>query len=54
MGTGVFFLLAGLLFLLEQTGVVALRGSYLWPALLIGLGIALLAGAVAPGSRRGR
>lgn len=45
IGAGVFFVLAGVLFLLDQLDVLTLRASYLWPALLIGLGVAVLAGA---------
>lgn len=45
LGAGVFFVLAGVLFLLDQLDVLTLRASYLWPVLLIGLGVAVLAGA---------
>jgi hypothetical protein len=44
VGTGIFFLIAGVLFLLDQLNVVDLRGSYLLPALLIAFGVALLVG----------
>jgi hypothetical protein len=37
-----FFIVAGVLFLLERLGVIELRAAVLWPLLLIALGVALL------------
>jgi Domain of unknown function (DUF5668) len=41
---GVFFLIAGIAFLLDRTGVVQLQLKTLGPVLLIGLGVAVLVG----------
>jgi hypothetical protein len=39
---GVFFVLAGVLFLLDRLGVLEVRGRYLWPTLLIAVGAGVL------------
>jgi hypothetical protein len=41
--SGVVFLLLGLLFLLDEVGAVDFEIRWVWPALLIGLGVAWLA-----------
>lgn len=43
LGIGIFFLVAGVLFLLDAIEVLDLRPEFLLPLLLIGFGIALLA-----------
>lgn len=45
LGLGLFFVAAGVLFLLERLGLLEVRGRLLLPLLLIGLGVALLATA---------
>jgi hypothetical protein len=45
LGFGIFFVLAGVVFLLESLGVVEIRAAVLWPLLLIALGGALLVAA---------
>lgn len=45
LGFGIFFVVAGLVFLLEALGVLEFRASVLWPVLLIALGTALLLAA---------
>lgn len=45
LGFGIFFIVAGLLFLLERLGVLEIRAAVLWPLLLIALGLALLLAA---------
>ncbi len=45
---GVFFVLAGVAFLLDHLGVWNLRGRYLVPLLLIALGVAILVGGRRP------
>ena len=42
-GAGAFFALAGVLFLLERLDVVQLSAGVLWPLLVIGLGLAVVA-----------
>lgn len=42
LGFGIFFITAGILFLLERLGILEIRASVLWPLLLIALGAALL------------
>jgi hypothetical protein len=42
LGFGIFFIVAGLVFLFERLGVLELRAAVLWPLLLIALGLALL------------
>ncbi|HXF71313.1 MAG TPA: DUF5668 domain-containing protein [Actinomycetota bacterium] len=44
LGLGLFYAAAGTLFLLDRLGVLDLRARYLLPLLLIGLGVAMLAG----------
>jgi len=44
LAVGLFFVAAGALFLLDALEVVSIRAGYLWPLLLIGFGIALIAG----------
>jgi drug/metabolite transporter (DMT)-like permease len=46
---GLIFVGLGILFLLERLGLLSLAGQYLWPILLIVLGIVVLLGE---GSRR--
>ncbi|TML58746.1 MAG: hypothetical protein E6G17_12070 [Actinobacteria bacterium] len=43
--SGLLFLLLGLAFLAKQTGWVDVEAAWVWPALLVGLGLAGLAGA---------
>lgn len=45
LGFGIFFVVVGVLFLLERLGVFELRAAVLWPVLLIALGVALLIAA---------
>jgi hypothetical protein len=45
LGFGIFFVVVGVLFLLERLGVFEIRAAVLWPLLLIALGLALLAAA---------
>jgi cell wall-active antibiotic response 4TMS protein YvqF len=45
LGFGIFFIVAGAVFLLERLGVFELRAAVLWPLLLIALGAALLVAA---------
>jgi hypothetical protein len=42
VGAGVFFVLAGLVFLLDGVEVIAVGTAWLWPLLLIALGTALV------------
>jgi hypothetical protein len=42
LGFGIFFIVAGVVFLLDRLGVLELRAALLWPLLLIALGLALL------------
>jgi hypothetical protein len=42
LGAGVFFVLAGLVFLLDGIEVIAVGTAWLWPLLLIALGTALV------------
>jgi hypothetical protein len=42
LGFGIFFIVAGVVFLLDRLGVLELRATVLWPLLLIALGLALL------------
>ncbi|MFA5787012.1 MAG: DUF5668 domain-containing protein [Actinomycetota bacterium] len=48
LAAGIFFVLAGTMFLLDELSVLSLRARYLWPLLLIAFGIAMLAGAGSP------
>lgn len=47
---GILFIVLGALFLLERAGVLEVRAAYVWPLVLITLGVGILLG----GSRRGR
>lgn len=42
VGAGVFFVLAGLIFLLDGLEVIAVGTSWLWPLMLIALGTGLM------------
>jgi hypothetical protein len=42
VGAGVFFVLAGVFFLLDRLGVLEVRAQLLWPALLIAVGAGIL------------
>jgi len=48
LGIGIFFLAAGVLFLLDALETLDLRAEFLLPLLLIGFGIALIAGGREP------
>jgi cytochrome c oxidase subunit IV len=50
---GIFFVLAGLAFLLDRLGVWNLRARYLVPLLLIALGVAILVGGRRPSRHSG-
>ncbi|MGH2676674.1 MAG: LiaF transmembrane domain-containing protein [Actinomycetota bacterium] len=41
-GAGVFFVVAGVLFLLDGLEVISVGAAWLWPGLLIALGAALV------------
>lgn len=43
---GIFFIIMGVVFLLDQLDVIDLRPGLVWPLLLIGFGVGVLAGAV--------
>jgi hypothetical protein len=43
---GVLFVVAGVVFGLEQLGVITLSAGIVWPLLVVGLGLAMVAGAV--------
>jgi hypothetical protein len=45
LGFGLFFIVAGVVFLLEALEIIEVRASILWPVLLIALGAALLLAA---------
>jgi hypothetical protein len=45
LGFGIFFIVVGVVFLLERLGVFEIRAAVVWPLLLIVLGIALLVAA---------
>lgn len=51
VGSGVFFVLVGLVLLLDALGVWSLSGRVLFPVLLVLAGIAVLAGGLAGGRR---
>lgn len=42
---GVIFIILGFIFLLEKLGLLVISGAYVWPALLIVVGVAVLAGS---------
>lgn len=46
LAMGIFFVLAGGAFLLEALDVWNLRVRHVWPLLLIGFGVALVAGSL--------
>jgi len=52
LAAGLLFVVLGVVFLLEQLNVFDLRAVYVWPVVLIVLGVAILASGVAA-SRRG-
>lgn len=45
LGVGIFFIVVGLVFLLERLGVLEVRAGVVWPLLLIVLGLAVLVAA---------
>jgi hypothetical protein len=49
---GVIFVVIGVVFLLEQLDVYELRAVYVWPVVLIAVGVAVLLGGLS--SLRGR
>ena len=44
-GAGAFFVLAGVVFLLDGLDVITVSVAWLWPVLLIGLGVAMVLAA---------
>ena len=44
LAAGIFFFLTGVVFLLDRMGVWEVRGTLVWPLLLIVLGVMILAG----------
>ena len=44
MGFGIVFMAAGAAFFLDAVGVLDLAAAYVWPVLLIGIGLALIIG----------
>ena len=52
LGFGVFFVLVGAAFLLHELDVWELQFSYLFPLLLIGVGVSMLVGWAASATRR--
>jgi len=46
LASGIFFILAGVAFLLDSLEVWTLRPAQLWPMLIIGLGVALVIGGL--------
>ena len=53
LGWGLLFLAAGMAFLLDALGAWDLQARYVWPGLVIGLGLAVLFGAMSPHRRGG-
>lgn len=43
---GIFFVIMGVVFLFDQLDVIDLRPGLVWPLLLIGFGVGVLAGGV--------
>ena len=41
---GVVFIVLGVLFLLEHLGVLVLSGRYVWPIVLVAVGVAIIFG----------
>jgi hypothetical protein len=54
LALGVFFLLAGVAFLLDQLDLWDLRARYLLPSILIALGVAILIGGRTGGRSSGQ
>jgi hypothetical protein len=50
LGAGAFFVLAGVVFLLDALDVISIGSGWLWPVLLIAGGVALV--VAGQGSRR--
>jgi len=44
LAAGIFFFLTGVVFLLDRLGVLEVRGTLVWPLLLIVVGVAVLFG----------
>ncbi|MGH2663352.1 MAG: LiaF transmembrane domain-containing protein [Actinomycetota bacterium] len=44
LAAGIFFFLVGVVFLLDRLGVWEVRGTLVWPLLLIVVGVAIIAG----------
>jgi hypothetical protein len=51
LASGIFFILAGTVFLLDRLAVLDLRPRYLLPLALIGLGLAIVLGGRAGSDR---
>jgi hypothetical protein len=45
LGFGIFFIVVGVVFLLERLGLFEVRAAVVWPLLLIVLGLAVLVAA---------
>ena len=43
---GLIFIVLGVVFLLDQLDVIALQARYIVPAMVIGLGLAIMAGSL--------
>jgi len=41
---GIVFIVLGVLFLLDRLGVLALSGHYVWPIVLVAIGVAVITG----------
>lgn len=41
---GIVFIVLGVLFLLDRLGVLTLSGQYVWPIVLVAIGIAIIFG----------
>lgn len=41
---GIVFIVLGVLFLLQRLGVLALSGRYVWPIVLVAVGVAIILG----------
>jgi hypothetical protein len=50
VGWGLFFLLVGVLFLLGELDVFELRARYVWPVIVIAIGVAVILGGGRGGS----
>ena len=42
---GIVFIVLGVLFLLDRLGVLALSGRYVWPVVLVAIGVAIMVGS---------